>query len=110
MDEEVPGAAVDAAAAAARALMRGQAAGEEAVVEEMARAAILTAERFCGRVLVPRAGIAARDGWAAVPAPVRQGVAMLVQHLAEGAAGGGDAVPPVAVAALWRPFRTTRLA
>ena len=46
--------------------------------------------------------------WDAVPAPIAQGVAMLVAHLL--ANRGGDAVPPAAVAALWRPFRRIALA
>ena len=66
----------------------------------MAATAIRCAERFCGRVLV-------QDGWEAVPAPVRHGVAMLIQHLFEDRAGTG--VPPAAVAALWRPYRVVRL-
>jgi len=74
MDEdELPAAAVTAAAMAARALMRAGAGQEEALVETLAAAAIVTAERFCGRQWI------ARDGgeWGGVPAPVRQGVAML---------------------------------
>jgi len=104
MDEdELPAAAVSAAAAAARALMRTGAAGEEALVETMAAAAIVTAERFCGRVWIARDG----GNWDAVPAPVRQGVAMLVQYLWEDR--GRSEAPPAAVAALWRPFRVMRL-
>jgi len=98
MDEEVPGAVVVAAAAAARALMRGQPVGEDAVIEGIARAALGVAGRFCG--IVP-------TDWDAVPAPVRHGVAMLIQHLAEDRPGD---VPPAAVAALWRPYRRVRLA
>jgi len=103
MDDELPAAAVSAAAAAARALMRTGAAGEEALVERLAAAAIVTAERFCGRVWVAREG----GDWAAVPAPVRHGVAMLVQYLFEDR--GRAETPPAAVAALWRPFRVMRL-
>ena len=43
----------------------------------------------------------------AVPAPVAQGIVALTAHLFE--ARGGDALPPAAVAALWRPFRRLRL-
>jgi len=101
MDEEVPAAAVIAAAASARALMRGPP-GEEVVLEAMAQSAIALAERFCGRVLVARP-----DGdWTTVPGPVRQGVALLIQHLAEDRPGD---LPPAAVAALWRPHRHARL-
>jgi hypothetical protein len=82
--------------------MRGGVAGEEAVTLAMARAALALAERFCGRMLVPRPG----GEWDAVPAPVRQGIAMLIQHLAEDRPGR---VPPAAVAALWRPYRARGL-
>ena len=47
------------------------------------------------------------DGWTALPAALRQGVAMLAAHLFT-AREEGEA-PPAAVAALWRPFRTLRL-
>lgn len=48
------------------------------------------------------------SGWAALPAPVRQGVVMLAAHLFQDRAG---TVPvPAAVSVLWRPFRATRLA
>ena len=101
-DEDLPVAAVAAAGVAARALMRGGA-GEDALVEGLAATAILTAERFCGRVWV------ARDAgtWDGVPAPVRHGGAMLVQHLFEDR--NRSAAPPAAVAALWRPYRVMRL-
>lgn len=60
-----------------------------------------------GRVAVAyTAGMAA--GWDAVPAPVAQGVVMLIAHLFD--QRGGDAAPPAAVAALWRPHRRMRLA
>ena len=63
-----------------------------------------------GRVMLPAgttatvryvAGTAAR--WGAVPGPVAQGVVMLAMHLWDHR--GGDAAPPAAVAALWRPYR-----
>jgi uncharacterized phiE125 gp8 family phage protein len=55
------------------------------------------------------AGCAA--SWGAVPAAQALGMAMLVVHLfqhREGADSEG-AVPPAAMAALWRPFRRVRL-
>lgn len=59
-----------------------------------------------GRVAVSySAGLAA--DWAAVPAPVAQGLVLLVAHLFEDRAGAG--APPAAVAALWRPFRRLQL-
>ncbi len=52
-----------------------------------------------------QAGVAA--DWASLPAPVAQGVLLLIAHLF-GDRGGADA-PPAAVAALWRPWRQMRL-
>lgn len=46
--------------------------------------------------------------WAAIPAPVRQGVVLLAAHLFGDREGRTE--PPAAVAALWRPFRELRLA
>ena len=51
-----------------------------------------------------RAGTAA--DWGAVPGAVAQGIVMLAAHLYE---DRSDAVPPAAVAALWRPWRRMRL-
>jgi hypothetical protein len=99
-EDDVPVAAIAAAGAAARALMRMDASAEKAVVDALAATAIRTAERFCGRVLVD-------EGWEGVPSPVRHGVAMLIQHLFEDREGAR--MPPAAVAALWRPYRVVRL-
>lgn len=52
------------------------------------------------------AGLA--EGWTTLPAPIAQGVTLLAVHLFEHRAG--DAAPPAAVAALWRPHRRMRLA
>lgn len=52
------------------------------------------------------AGLA--SGWAALPGPLRQGVAMLAAHLFSDRAG--SAPVPAAVSALWRPFRSVALA
>lgn len=52
------------------------------------------------------AGLA--SGWDGLPAPLRQGVAMLAAHLFSDRAG--SAPVPAAVSALWRPFREMRLA
>ncbi|MDP5279998.1 hypothetical protein Q9Q95_13775 [Sphingomonas sp. DG1-23] len=51
------------------------------------------------------AGLAA--DWAALPAPLAQGMVLLATHLFEARASGG--APPAAVAALWRPWRRVRL-
>ena len=59
-----------------------------------------------GRVAVSyTAGLA--DGWAALPEPIAQGCVALVAHLFEHR--DGVAMPPAAVAALWRPFRRLQL-
>lgn len=66
----------------------------------------VTAPGAAGRVKVTfEAGIA--GDWDGLPAPVAQGVVLLVQHLFEARDG---ASPPVAVSALWRPWRRLRLA
>lgn len=57
------------------------------------------------------AGLA--DDWAGLPAPIRQGAAMLAAHLfttRDYSEREGGAAPPAAVTALWRPFRTVRIA
>ncbi len=51
------------------------------------------------------AGVA--TAWSDVPAAVAQGVATLAAHLFE--ARTSDAVPPAAIAALWRPYRRMRI-
>ncbi|KQM85557.1 hypothetical protein ASE67_14280 [Sphingomonas sp. Leaf23] len=51
------------------------------------------------------AGLAA--SWEAVPAPVAQGIVLLVAHLFD--ARTASAAPPAAVGALWRPWRRMRL-
>ena len=52
-------------------------------------------------IAVFAAGLA--DGWAALPAPLRQGVVLLAAFLFD--ARDTSVAPPVAVTALWRPFR-----
>ena len=62
-----------------------------------------------GRAIVTyEAGMAA--DWNGVPEPVRQGIVRLVAHLFTHRDAAGDAGPPAAVAALWRPWRRMRLA
>lgn len=51
------------------------------------------------------AGVA--ETWEALPAPLSQGVVALIAHLFDHR--GGDARPPAAVAALWRPYRRLAL-
>lgn len=45
--------------------------------------------------------------WDALPAALAQGVALLMAHLF--AHREGEAMPPAAIAALWRPWRRVRL-
>lgn len=52
-----------------------------------------------------RAGVA--EGWEALPAPIRQGAALLAGYLY--AARDTSQPPPGAVTALWRPYRGLRL-
>ena len=67
----------------------------------------VAAANGAGRVAVSyTAGLA--DGWAALPEPIAQGCVALVAHLFEHR--DGVAMPPAAVAALWRPFRRMQLA
>ena len=52
------------------------------------------------------AGLA--SGWADLPEALRHGIVRLAAHLYS--QRGGDAPPPAAVTALWRPWRRLRLA
>jgi uncharacterized phiE125 gp8 family phage protein len=52
-------------------------------------------------------GAGAAAGWGDLPPPMAQGAVLLIAHLFEHR--DGDAAPPAAVAALWRPFRRVRL-
>lgn len=60
----------------------------------------------------PRLRVTAEVGlaadWAGLPAGLRQGMVRLVAHLFA-RRDGDEAGPPAAVAALWRPWRRTRL-
>ncbi len=62
---------------------------------------------IAGRVRVTFAAGMASE-WAELPAPVRQGVVLLITHLAD--ERSADSAPPAAVTALWRPWRRMRLA
>lgn len=61
----------------------------------------------------PRAAVSYRAGlaesWDALPAPVANGVVLLVAHLFDERGGRAAATPPAAVTALWRPWRRMRL-
>ena len=74
-----------------------------------------------GRVLVSNPGAAGRiavrftaglvPDWTSLPEALRHGVLRLAAHqFRQREEDGGDALPPAAVAALWRPWRRLRLA
>lgn len=54
-----------------------------------------------------QAGVAA--DWASLPEALRQGMVRLTAHLFTHRDGPGDAGPPAAVTALWRPWRRMRI-
>lgn len=54
-----------------------------------------------------RVGIA--EDWAALPAPLAQGIIRLTAHSYRDRDHRGSAVPPASVTALWRPWRDVRL-
>lgn len=66
----------------------------------------MVAPGAAGRVRVTY-GAGAAAGWGDLPPPMAQGAVLLIAHLFEHR--GGDAAPPAAVAALWRPYRRMRL-
>ena len=53
------------------------------------------------------AGLAAE--WDGLPEPLRQGIVRLAAHLFTHRDGAGEAGPPAAVTALWRPWRRMRI-
>ena len=107
-EQGVPAAVVAAAVAAARDVLGLVGLGEVALLGRVCATAILLCEAFLGVAIVARvAGDGAAESWDAVPAPVVQGVAMLAAHLFDHRES--DALPPAAVAALWRPYRRMRL-
>ncbi len=72
----------------------------------------------CARVLQPLTGrgvalrleVGIADDWAGLPAPLRQGMIRLAAHHYRDRDGKASAVPPPSVTALWRPWRSVRLA
>lgn len=81
-----------------RLYLRMQAGAEEEVVARAVAAACRVAQAFLGTDLP--------DQWDAVPGPVAQAIVLLAAHLIEHRDAGP---PPMAVAALLRPFRVMRL-
>jgi uncharacterized phiE125 gp8 family phage protein len=70
--------------------------------------------RLAARISRTRLAVAYHAGlaadWPSLPEPLRQGAVRLVAHLYAHRDAGDDAGPPVAVAALWRPYRRMHLA
>lgn len=72
----------------------------------------------CVRLLQPLEGrgvalkliVGIADDWASLPAPLRQGIIRLAAHHFRDRDGKAPAVPPASVTALWRPWRSVRLA
>jgi hypothetical protein len=107
-EQGVPVGVIAEAVAATREVLRLEGSAEDALLGRVCAAAILLCEAFVGGAIVARvAGDGAAETWDAVPAPVAQGVAMLAAHLFDHRES--DALPPAAVAALWRPYRRMRL-
>ncbi|MEG3172908.1 head-tail connector protein [Sphingomonas sp. ZB1N12] len=92
--------------ASARDVLRVET-GEDALLGRLAQTAVLLCEAFVGAAIVARADGDPPQDWDTVPAPIAQGVAMLVAHLFDHRES--DVAPPAAVAALWRPYRRMRL-
>jgi len=69
--------------------------------------------RFAAPPTPPRATVRYQAGlaaaWATLPEPVRQGVVRLAAHLFTNRDSAEEGAPPAAIAALWRPWRRTRL-
>ena len=106
--EAAPAAIVAGAVDAARAYLRMADGADDDVLRAAAAAAFAVAETFCGTALAARSPAEPLpQSWDALPAALAQGLVLLVAHLAE--YREGDVLPPAAVAALWRPYRTMRL-
>lgn len=76
--------------------------GGENAIDRNGRGWVRTREAATVRY---RAGLA--EGWASLPPEIAHGVAIMGAHLFDNR--DAAAVPPAAVAALWRPYRRMRL-
>ena len=65
---------------------------------------------FTGRGLALQLVVGIAPDWAAVPAPLRQGIIRLAAHHFRDRDSKAGAVPPASVTALWRPWRDVRIA
>lgn len=63
-----------------------------------------------GRGIAVQLEVGIADEWPALPAPLRQGIIRLAAHHYRDRDGKAGAVPPASVTALWRPWRSVRLA
>lgn len=65
---------------------------------------------FEGQAIALQASVGIADDWNALPAPISQGIIRLAAHHYRDRDGTSGAVPPASVTALWRPWRSVRLA
>lgn len=63
-----------------------------------------------GRAVALQLDVGIADDWAGLPAPLRQGAIRLAAHYFRDRDSKASAVPPASVTALWRPWRSVRLA
>lgn len=62
-----------------------------------------------GRAIALQLRVGIAEDWAALPAPLAQGIIRLAAHSYRDRDHKGTAVPPASVTALWRPWRDVRL-
>ncbi len=85
----------------------GAAAAFDSLIDASGDGWVRVSGTLSARITV-EAGIA--EDWNGVPEPLRQGIVRLTAHLYANRDAAGDAGPPAAVAALWRPWRRMRIA
>lgn len=73
-------------------------------------ACIQLVQAFEGRGIAVQVEVGIADEWPVLPAPLRQGIIRLAAHHYRERDGKPIAVPPASVTALWRPWRSVRLA
>ena len=67
-------------------------------------------QAFEGAGIAIQLEVGIADAWPALPAPLRQGIIRLAAHYYRDRDGKANGVPPASVTALWRPWRSVRLA
>ncbi|MBB4619344.1 head-tail connector protein [Sphingomonas abaci] len=104
MNGQEASALVAPVAAAAREMLRLAGNDEDALLLRLAMTALGLAEAFCGQRLLRRAdadGLA--ESWSDLPPPIAHGLVLMAVHLFENR--HAEIGVPIAVAALWRPWR-----